>query len=49
MCDHAFTDPEDIYKNLVRHEKLVSISYQSQLGKSPMPKGMNEYDIYLLQ
>lgn len=49
LCEHDFEEPEDIFKSLIRHEKLVSISYETEMGKNPMPKGMNEYDIYLLQ
>ena len=49
LCHHYHQDPEDIYSNLMRHQKEVSISYQTLMGGNPMPKGMNEYDIYLLQ
>jgi len=49
MCDHYYSEPEAIFNSLIRHEKLVSISYESPMGNNPMPKGMNEYDIYLLQ
>ena len=49
MCDHYYSEPEKIFDSLIRHEKLVSISYESPMGNNPMPKGMNEYDIYLLQ
>ena len=49
MCDHTFNHSEDIFEHLMRHEKVVSIKYESPLGRNPFPKGMNEYDIYLLQ
>ena len=49
LCQHSFEDPEEIFKSLMRHQRVVSISYETPMGKNPMPKGMNEYDIYLLQ
>jgi len=27
LCDHTFADQEDIFNSLIRHEKVVSISY----------------------
>ena len=49
LCNHTFEEPEEIFNSLIRHDKVVSISYETPLGKNAMPKGMNEYDIYLLQ
>lgn len=48
LCHHTYQDQEQIFNNLMRHQKEVTISYQTLMGGSPMPKGMNEYDIYLL-
>ena len=49
LCQHTFEDPEEIFQSLMRHQNVVSISYETVTGSNPMPKGMNEYDIYLLQ
>jgi len=50
MSNHTFEHPEMVFEKLVRHEKLVTVSYSSDKlsGKALMPSGMTHSDIYVL-
>jgi len=52
LSSHKFDDPEEIFDNLVRHQKLVTVSYQptTNVGDElAMPTGMESHDVYMLQ
>ena len=40
---------EEVYDKLIRHEKLVQVSYTSKaIRDESMPVGMTDHDIYIL-
>ena len=52
LSSHKFNDPEEIFDKLVRHQKLVTVSYQPSTNKGDelsMPTGMTSHDVYMLQ
>ena len=46
---HSYSDTEQIFENLIRHEKLVSIKYTAGSDQETMPAGLEVSDAYLLQ
>lgn len=50
MNKHRFEDPESVFEQLVRHSKLVSLSYQSDYNHHELtvPVGLTEHNVYLL-
>lgn len=51
MSTHEFSDPEQIFESLVRHNKLVTVDYSSDdINRGAMlPAGMRQSELYVLQ
>jgi len=52
MSDHSFDHEDSVFENLVRHEEIAKITYNSKSlsnkEKWSLPLGMNTHDVYIL-
>lgn len=48
MNKHEFDHEDSVFENLIRHEELATIVYDSHVEKDLLPLGMTEHDVYIL-
>lgn len=50
LSSHQFDDLEEVFENLIRHQREVRLKYTNgEEGETTTPAGMLEHDVYILQ